>query len=418
MKLRISGRLEPLANVVGMGAWAGSQLLLMVAIASALSLDVVGVFSLGLTVFSLLMVALGLNMRLAIAVDREDRIAVLPALAIRFVTALGVFAAALATMSVYAPSSAAFLFGAVLLSGRISDQLVDIFYGFQQQQGRSLMVSASFFLRGMMTCLLSVGLFLWRSPPQAFVLAGTVTYCLVSILFEIALFRGRWRPVAGGRFLSSVTEVLQDERIRSVSTFPMFDALHFSSFRLAVAPVLDPRSFGLFALAMNVFSAVQVAITALGLTALARLKSGAYERAGDPVKSMLRDAFVQGAVCVALFGLGSLVFAGLGGAKSDDPQMLDLFLVGNFLALLLFPFTAFIAQGSVFFGDRAGYWQAPLMGSVAFGLAAACLAALGHRLQWHSTNAYMMLCGALFVSSLLRISVSLYRLRTPLPADV
>jgi hypothetical protein len=81
-------RIDALANLAGLGLWAASQMLLAVTLASVVSLDLVGVFYLGLTVFSLLMIALGLNLRVAIAVDEGNRIAALPALVIRLATSL------------------------------------------------------------------------------------------------------------------------------------------------------------------------------------------------------------------------------------------------------------------------------------------------------------------------------------------
>lgn len=414
MALTDNRRLEPLANMAGLGMWAGSQMLLMVTLAGALSLDLVGVFSLGLTVFSLLMVALGLNLRLAIAVDREDTIGIAPALAIRLATGIAVYAVALVVMRIYAPSADTFLLAAILLGGRISDQVVDLFYGFQQKLGRGLFLSASFFLRGLMTCLLCLCLFLWRAEPLTVVLVGTLAYGLGSLLLEAAWFRGGWRGPL--RLREGVDALLRHENVRSFSTFPMFDALHFSSFRLAVAPVLDTRSFGLFALAMNAFSAAQVVITALGLTSLARLKSGIHDRAPQPTRAMLREAGIYGGACLAFFALCSLAFGLLGVLKVTDPGALDLFLLGNFAALLLFPFTGFIAQGSIFYGNRAGYWQAPLAGSLVFAASAAALVGLSRILHWPATASYFALCAALLASCVIRLAIGLHHLGSLRPA--
>lgn len=410
MALTDNKRLEPLANMAGLGMWAASQMLLMVTLAGALSLDLVGVFSLGLTVFSLLMVALGLNLRLAIAVDREDSIGIAPALAIRVATGIAVYAVALVVMRLYAPRADTFLLAAILLGGRISDQVVDLFYGFQQKLGRNLFLSASFFVRGLMTCLFCLCLFLWRTHPLTVVLAGTLVYCFGSLLLEAAWFRGSWRPAQ--RLREGIETLLRHENVRSFSTFPMFDALHFSSFRLAVAPVLDTRSFGLFALAMNAFSAAQIVITALGLTSLARLKAGGHDHAAEPIRAMLRESGLYGAACLAFFAVCSLAFGLLGALKVTDPGALDLFLMGNFAALLLLPFTGFIAQGSIFYGNRAGYWQAPLAGSLAFAAAAAALVGLSRVLHWPATASYFALCGALLASCLIRIAVSFHHFGT------
>lgn len=409
-------RLEPLANVAGLGTWAASQMLLMITLAAVHSLDLVGVFSLGLTVFSLVMVALGLNLRLAIAVDREDRIGIAPALAIRLGTALIVYLLALASMAIYAPAPETFMAAAVLLGGRIADQVVDVFYGFQQKQGRNVVLSGSFFARGVATCLLCLCMFVWRTDPLVVILMGMLAYGAGSVLLEVALFRGRWRNEGEARLGNAIGAVLRDEKVRSFSAFPALDALHFSSFRLAVAPLLDTRMFGAFALALNAFSATQVLVTALGLTALSRLKSGVHERSADPVGQMLRECVVLGAACLGFFALCSLALSLLGAVKVIDPAMFGFFLMGNFWALLLFPFTGFIAQTSVFFGNRAGYWQAPLAGSLAF--AAAALIALASSAHWPSTASYLVLCGALFLSCVVRISVSLHHLGDLSPAKL
>lgn len=403
-------RIEPLTNMAGLGLWAASQMLLTITLAGALSLTLVGVFALGLTVFSLLMVACGLNLRLAIAVDRENRIAVFPALAIRLGTALVAYVIALVVMGSYAPDRETFVLAAILLGARISDQVADVFYGFQQKLDRTLFLSSSFFLRGLATCLFCLCLFLWRAEPLAVIVAGTAAYTVGSLLLEATWFRGDWRQSHGIPLGVSVREVLRHDNVRSFSTFPMFDAAHFSAFRLAVAPVLDTRAFGLFALAMNAFSATQVLVTALGLTSLARLKAGTREHGAAPVGVMLRDAVLFGGACLAFFALCSLAFGVAGHVMAGEAWTLDLFLLGNFAALCLLPFTGFIAQGSVFYGDRAGYWQAPLAGSLVFAGAAAMLIVLARVQHWPQMTSYLALCGALFASSLLRLGVSLRHL--------
>lgn len=406
-------RLEPLANITGLGMWAGSQMLLMITLARTLSLDLVGVFTLGLTVFSLLMVALGLNLRLAIAVDHQERIRLLPALAVRLGTALAVYILALAAMKLYAPRFEVFVLAALLLGGRIADQLVDIFYGFQQQASRNLRLSASFFIRGLLTCLLCLCLLLRVGTPLGIILIGTLLYCFCSLLLEVAWFPGWRQPGTAPALGEGVGRLLQHENVRSLAAFPLFDALHFSSFRLALVPVLDSQSFGLFALAANAFSAAQIVITAFGLTALTRLK--AHSRAGDPLSTMLRDAGAYGAICLGFFALCSLAFGLLGALNVTDPGALDLFLAGNFVALMSFAFTGFLGQGAIYFGNRAGCWQAPLVGSLVFASAGLLLVGLGSQLGWPPMTSYFGLCGALFLSGAARIAVSLRQLGAPQP---
>ena len=405
------GRLDALTNLAGLGLWAGSQLLLAVTLASTVSLDLVGVFYLGLTVFSLLMIALGLNLRVAIAVDDENRIAAVPALVIRLVTSLLVCAVALAAMKLYAHDAGSFGLAACLIGARIADQLVDIAYGFHQKSGRTILVSLSFAFRGVLTVLLCLALFLKIAPVGETIAAGCALYLVLSLLPELMWFR-RDADGAGG-----VKAVLTSENVRSFSMYPVFDTLHFSSFRLAVAPLFDARTFGLYALAMNAFSAAQVVIGALGLTSLSRLKAGAHAGADDPARAALREAAMLGGLCTAFFALCSLGFAGFGAAAMPDPRGLALFLIGNFAALLLLPVTGFLGQTALFFGNRTAYWRAPLAGALAFAAGAMATIVTGRLLGSPPMPLYALLCAAFLVSSALRIGISLQHAAALRPAD-
>lgn len=395
-------RLDALANMTGLGLWAASQMLLALTLASVVSLELVGVFYLGLTVFSLLMVALGLNLRVAIAVDREGRIAPAPALAIRLATSLAVYAAALVAMKLYAHDGHSFMLAACLIGARIADQMVDIFYGFHQKSGRTLLVSLSFAFRGLLTILLCLALWLPVAGLAETIVAGSLLYLVLSLLFEVIWFRRE--PAADGS--NGIGAVLRNEHVQAFSLYPVFDTLHFSSFRLAVAPVFDARTFGLYALAMNAFSAAQVVISALGLTSLSRLKNGVHDAAADPTRAALREALLLGGACVAFFALCSAGFAVFAVIEMAEPRGLIQFLVGNFAALLLLPVTGFLAQNALFFGDRAAYWRAPLAGSLAFALGAAVLAAIGSALAPPPMAIYALLCLAFLASSAVRIAVS------------
>ena len=79
-------------------------------------------------------------------------------------------------------------------------------------------------------------------------------------------------------------------------------------------------------------------------------------------------------------------------------------------------FTGFLAQGAIFFGNRAGYWQAPLIGSLVFGAMAATIVGFGRQLSMPPMTAYLALCFAMLLSCAVRIAVSLHHLGLRRPA--
>lgn len=346
------------ANAAGQGIWAAGQMAVLIFLSHQGLQRLVGVFSLGLGVFAVATLFLGLNLRVAISTDREDAIGFRTALQARLLACLVAWPLAVATMAFVGAPQHELIAAALLVGARIPDQLSDVIAGFYVRDDRQRRISRSFMMRGS---------FAIAAVAVTWGLGATLpTLGLLALLAAVGATLVSDIVPERRRHVGKPAKPLRDliGRTWSISPYPALDSLHVNSLRFALAMVTGPAFYGLVAIAQVLYSPFQVVMTAFGFGYLVEAKRAHDDGGARALKRHVRKGLLIGGsiglgfVLTCLFlpdFLARLLFADMA-AQSADPLLVAAIAIG------LSPLCGFLSLCIITGSDRTSYLSAPLVG--------------------------------------------------------
>ena len=188
----------------------------------------IGIVSLGLGIFAVVTLFLGLNLRVAAVTDRDDFIGYAVALRARLFACIVAMALAVGGMALAGATSAELLAVSLLVSARIPDQISDAATGFYLRDGRQSRLSGSFLVRGIATLGVVALAWVWGWSVLALGAGMLVAATIATIGYDLLPERGRH---AGGPRHSIIALIRSTWRI---SPYPALDLLHVNSLRFAL----------------------------------------------------------------------------------------------------------------------------------------------------------------------------------------
>ena len=360
----IFGR-ESVPIVGGQALWAVSQALIVFVIANQGRLELLGVFTLGLGIFTPLCLLGSFNLRTLLAIDSEETIDFRAALTLRIlVSVVSLLITGLVIYPVAGDRKDLFLV-VTLVAVRISDQLSDIAVGHFQRNGTMGRIGSSFAVRGcavfipFASVLLSGG---GLSRAAACALGGSLA---ASCIFDLWPCLRETDKSAS----STITNLVKGlgTTIRT-SPFPALDSLHTNTLRFGVYLFMSTKTLGLVGVAQALYAPIQLIIGAMGYIYLAEAKSLVDEGTELDARRHVWRGVTLGFVPGCMF----LVFAVLvpeAALKSvfDLPggELRAAILVVA-IAMLPLPSCGFTAQALVARSNYKHYVLGPLVGLAVF----------------------------------------------------
>lgn len=358
LPLGFSTLLPVVASAGGQAVWAAGQMAVLILLSHMGLQRLVGIYSLGLGVFTVVTLLLGLNLRVAISTDRSEAIGLKAAVAARTIACFVALPLAIAAMWAASAGPGELAVSAMLLASRIPDQLSDVVTGFYLRDNRQALISRSFMLRGSVTvAVVALSWILgWTVLTMAGLMlaaAGIVTLGH-DVLPETRLHRGEH-----SRPLSDLIRAT-----RGISAYPALDSLHVNSLRFVLVATTGPAFYGLVAIAQLLYTPFQILMNALGFSYLRNARR-AHEVGGERA---LWNHVLLGLVLGGLIGIGfvitclalpdflaRLLFADKAGAAAEPLKVAAI-------ALGAAPLCGFLSLCVVTGENRRSYLAAPVFG--------------------------------------------------------
>jgi O-antigen/teichoic acid export membrane protein len=403
----VSLRQSSLLVVGGQVLWALGQAAVVLLLASNSMISLVGLLTLGLSVFAPICLVGGLNLRTLIAIDDSNSISIAVAIRLRFIFALFALAITVALLNIVSDNPEELIVVVALLGTRVADQLSDIAVGGFQRSGHHELIARSFAVRGA-ACAIPFGI-LWFLNGS--VLVAAVASCLAAlgatVVFDLRpqLTTTAACPPDGGPNLVDFFKGLGKSLF--TAPFPLLDSLHFNCFRYAIFMLASLEVLGLVGIAQTLYAPVQLLISAMGyryLTKARQLKvhgtHGAFQhhvRVGTLLGLWPGTAFILLVAIVPALFLEPIFV--------DQPETGRNILLAVGIAMLPLGAAAFAAGSLVARGDVLSYVTGPVIGLSAFFLFLWPLSLVG------TQDAVITVGAAFFISSVLRLAFSLQRAR-------
>ena len=367
--------------------WSGfTQWSLLVVLAKAGNIDMVGNFTLGLAIGLPVLMFSSLSLRSLQVTDCRRSYRFLEYLSLRLimiVTSL-LFVAGFGLIARY-PSTLVISI-TLITAAKAIEYISDIFYGLLQQKELMAGIAISIMLRGTLSlCALSVGVYFAHSliwGATGLVLASAVTLLAYDIPTALGLANieasavlKHWTDYAGGLLQRAEYKRLLDVAVSGIplGLVLMLVSLNLNIPRYFIEQSLGIRDLAIFSSIANLMAAGSVATNALGQGAAPRLAK--YFAAGD-MRSF------RNILSMLVFTSLALGAAGFGGALLFGPKLLAAIYRPEYSTrqdVLLF---LMAASGFYYLGSTLGYAvtavrcftpQLPLFAVAAVTTAVACM---------------------------------------------
>lgn len=393
--------------VGGQAIWALGQAAVVLLLASKSMISLVGLLTLGLSIFAPLCLVGGLNLRTLIAIDDSNSISIAIAVRLRVIFTLLALTITVALLHIISDNPKDLMVVVALLGTRVADQLSDIAVGGFQRSGRHELIARSFAVRGF-ACSIPFAL-VWI--PTGNLLVAAMASC-VAAMGATAIFDLRPQLTKRSAFpMDNVPNLVDFFKGlgKSIFTapFPLLDSLHFNGFRYAIFMLASLEVLGLVGIAQMLYTPVQLVISAMGyryLTKARQLKvhgtHSAFQRhvrVGTLLGLWPGIAFLLLVATVPASLLG-LIFVEQPGVGREI-----LLVVG--IVMLPLGAAGFASGSLVARGDVFSYLIGPVIGLLAFFLFLWPFSLVG------TQDAVFKVGAAFLISSVLRLAFSLKRAR-------
>ncbi|MCO8017963.1 hypothetical protein NI456_03730 [Brevundimonas diminuta] len=292
--------------LLGQAIWAVAQALMVLAVARAGGLELVGLLVLGLAIFTPACLGTGFNLRALIAIDDADAIDIRMALWWRAWSIIFALAGTALVLALVAGTIGRdWLAATLLVASRASDQSADITTGWYQRANRHTRIGWSFGLRGLASILPIAGVVLFGGGIVLGATLTLITTLLVHIVADISpiLKAAPLRPrTPATTFLRRLGSGLKS------APYPLLDSLYASSIRYAAAALLGTQLVGLIGIAQTLYAPIQLLISAIAFRYLTRTRALVVANRRAEQKTLLMQSLVFGLAVGAGFFAASVAF--------------------------------------------------------------------------------------------------------------
>lgn len=354
------GRLSAAAaNIVGQAVWAAGQMAVLIFLSHEGLQELVGVYAVGMGVFAVATMLLGLDLRVAVSTDRKDAIGFRTAIMARAIACAIALPAAAVSMALMTPGRGEFIVATVLVAARVADQLSDVVVGFYVRDSIRNAIARSFLFRGL--AVLGAVCLAWILGWSVTAMAWTALAAVILASLAADLI-----PEARARACSPSGHSLS-HLIRSTwktSPYPALDTLHVNSLRFALVIVTGPAFYGLVALAQVIYTPFQIFMSAVGYGYLADARTAHDKGGGELLKRQVRNGLLLGGFIGGSFIASCLflpqIFVDL--LFADAAAAAGGALIVTAIGLGLSPLCGFLSLCVVTGSNRASYLGAPIFG--------------------------------------------------------
>lgn len=259
-----NSRFSTILTVGGQSIWALSQALLIVILSLREGIELVGLFTASLSVFSPICLIGSLNLRNLLAIDNEKSISLKEALLIRSVVVTLAITVSLALFTSIQTGDQNSLVILILLGIRSLDQLSDLGVGFHQRQGNHIRIALSFAGRGLSSLLP----YILAYTDHITIIEASLAALIITAIW--CIFGDLLPMFADSKNKFAKLPILRRPGIFKLATFPVTDSLHVNSLRYLTIINGSTLQLGLLGISQTVYSSIQLVTTALGYSYLAR----------------------------------------------------------------------------------------------------------------------------------------------------
>jgi len=327
--------------LAGQVVWAAAQVLVVLTLARQGSLELLGLYTLGLAIYSPACLILGLNMRVIVAIDSNDKLHFLPAMKIRATTALVSLLPTIAFVCLYGNAEDSTV-AVLLLLGRFADQGSDLAVGFHQKHGLHNKIGTSLIARGI-ACGAPFAYFSYLYDSVA--LGAFASSVLTFVAFAIVDFHGAGKT-DGAYQKQSVREFifLIKDKMQS-APYPFLDSIFLNSLRYAVAIFLSAQALGVLAVVQTLYSPIQLIVSSVGHVYVTKARKLVNSESKLELSKHYRMAIICSLILNFLFILLSLLLPAsvLSHIFTTDPYQTKNFLILFALGVVPLPICGFVA---------------------------------------------------------------------------
>lgn len=292
--------------MAGHGLWAVCQASVILFLASLGNYSLVGLIVLGLAILAPLTLAGSLNLRTLLAIDSSRRLDIVAAIFVRSLMVSVSLMISLVTLFIVARDIGDALVASLVIATRLVDQVSDVAIGHYQRSASYHLIARSFAARGLSHSSTFFAVYVFTGSLTAAACLALIACAAAGYKFDIVSLLTRGREASSGDSKLAVLKSI-GESIWT-SPFPMLDSLHFNSLRFGVYVSASEHLLGLVGVAQTAFSPMQILITVLGYTHLARSRKCVLD--GDVLgyrRNVHRGIFWGGSVATLFLFFVALV---------------------------------------------------------------------------------------------------------------
>lgn len=325
--------------VVGQGVWAAGQAITALFLVRFGSVEQLGLYSLGLSIYAPACLALGFNLRVLVAIDNDNQLSFVQALRFRFASVAVALLPAIVIMFTIGTEKDAVI-ASLLLLGRMADQVADLTSGFHQRHGNHESIGASWAARGIATSLpLLLSLAFKDSLPIA---AALSSICALLSLWLTDIKALRKHPSTQNKDTLRGFLRFLGTHIHS-APYPFIDSLFYNSLRYSIGICISTEALGFLAVAQIIYTPVQLLISAIGYTFLTDARAAAAAANTQALSRLFFSGLALALLLSTSFFIITLLVPGhipalLFGANLDGIKVWLVFLA---IAVYPLPFVSF-----------------------------------------------------------------------------
>ena len=258
----------------GQGIWALAQALTVIVLSHFESIELVGIYTLGLAFFSPLCLLGSLNLRTLLAIDTDKHINLNAAYQFR---AIVIFISLILTAVFLFISSSdleRLKIAILLVAVRSSDQMSDVATGDFQRTNKHYMIALSYMMRGLASILpLSIVLMLNGSLLLAAALTLFTSVC-VTVAFDIVPTIRNEKNKNNKSDIRNLINTLGKSLWSA--PYPFMDNFHFNSLRYSIFLLASTSVLGVVSAAQTMYAPIQLIINLLSNTGFLQYTHNGY----------------------------------------------------------------------------------------------------------------------------------------------
>lgn len=394
-------RKETFYITVGQGIWAASQALLVLYLTYNGQMKLLGLYTLGLAIYTPICLAGGLNLRNLLSIDTENKIQPHLAIIFRIIVATVAIPITSLALYVYDKGSELWIISTILIAARISDQVSDVCAGVYQKQSKYRIIGLSYALRGVANIIPFVLSILITSNLKVASISVLITTIISTFVIDAypTILRSIKDEFAGQNNIMDLFRSIRPSILSS--PFPLLDSLHMNSLRYALSFNYSAETMGLIGLAQTLYSPIQLLITSIGYTNITKVKIIVHSKNNNNLNNNLIIGMLIALVPSIILMTIIILLNSFLLINVSSHYEFNMIVVAIFLSYIPLAMSGFVSQAMISAGLMREYIISPLIGIIVF----LFLFALSNYL----INTNIIIIFLMFIASgVIRLSYALY----------